>query len=149
VLDQQEVADDDFVSRHIYSPRMGSASAFVWHQVFEFPSDDGRRESVVWRKVARLDDEVHEIGLKKAAAEALVGKAIDYIGFLTSLVEPIRTRRTTRGHYFEVRYAPDEGKWHCEIRVVVADDIPNLTKGDKSDIREIMKELFEPHFTAV
>lgn len=139
----REVADSDNVSRHIFSPRMGEVDRFIWNEVFEFPSVDGRVESVVWREIRVSDESVHVIGYEKEKANRGQGKPCEYIGFITANAGLIRNRMTTRGHYFYVYHVPEQGDWHVHIQIIVAQGIDNLSKGDKSDIRAIMEHLFE------
>ena len=140
----EPISDDDSVSRHIYSPRMHHANVFRWECVFEFPSAADRTESVVWRAKILTPELVHDLGCKKEKKDTAKGNI--YIGFITSLVSAIRRMTTTNGHGFEVYHDPTEGIWHAVIKIIIASDYVNLTKNDKADIRELMKNIFEPSF---
>lgn len=145
----EEIADEDNVSRQVYAPRMGTVGNFNWPQVFEFPSDAGKKESVVWRKIAVTDGEVHTLGRDREARQKAAGKNVDYTGFMTARAGDIRAKRTTRGHTFRVYPDKSEGDAHAVIQVIAAEGIERLNKNDNSDVRAIMQCLFEPNFTAV
>jgi hypothetical protein len=128
---------------------MGSPNKFIWHEIFEFPSEDGKTESVVWRVLCLDDESVHEVGKRREARKLREGNNILYIGFVTSAVGPIRRRTTRRGHGFIVYHCPsiEEGAWHSVIKIVIANGIDKLSKNDNSDVRAIMQELFEANYT--
>lgn len=144
----REIQDSEHVSRHVYQPRMYDYNEFIWDQIFEFPTYKGKKEeSVVWRCVCIYDNEVHEIGKSREESKRLEGKSITYLGFFSSEVGPIRIKRTTRGHSFDVFHAPEEGEWHAVITIVTADGIGKPNKNDNSDVRELLRGLFEPNYT--
>lgn len=143
-----EIANADNVSRQVFSPRMGMPGNFDWLQVFEFPSNAERKESVVWRKIAVTDDEVHSLGRNQEVKQKAAGKNANYIGFMTARAGEIRAKRTTRGHTFKVYPDRSEGDAHAVIQIIAAEGTMNLNKSDKSDVRAIMQCLFEPNFTA-
>jgi hypothetical protein len=142
-----EISDADNVSRHIFAPRMGAPEQFIWHEVFEFPSADGNKESVVWRKIAVTYDDVHELGDARAAGQQKLGKISNYIGFLTAQAGEIRNQRTSNGHGFEVYPETQEGPAHAVIKIMIAAGASKLNKSDKIDIRAIMQRLFGPNFS--
>jgi selenophosphate synthetase-related protein len=126
---------------------MGEYQRFIWQQVFEFPANDGRMESVVWRAKAVTEMEVHALGTSKQRHDVDAGKNCSYGGFMTAAVGMIRQGRTGRGHTFRVFHKPDEGDWHAVIQIVVANGTNALNKNDKNDVRSIMAAVFESNYT--
>ena len=109
----------DLVSRSLFRPRMLSGQdEFVWKNIFEFPSDAGRAESVIWRKYAVSDLEAHDIGQLIARYKTETKPDFSYAGFLTAEAGRIRGSTTKRGHKFELMHAPNEGRWHVHVYVV-------------------------------
>lgn len=123
---------------------------FIWHEIFVFPSDAGRVESVVWRSVIITDAELNNLGCAEAADARANGKpAIEYRGSMTARAGDITQLKTTRGHGFSLHHVPEDGrKWHVHIKV---EEAPNTTvsKNDKSDIRALMQKEFLPFYPHV
>src|SRR5579862_3418261 len=84
----EEIADGDNVSRQVIAPRMGAIGNFDWPQVFEFQSNGdprlNRTESVVWRRIAISDNDVHVLGKERESALRSTGKTAQYLGFMTA-----------------------------------------------------------------
>ena len=60
---------------------MGTATGpLIWQMVFEFPSDDGYAESVIWRRYSAAIGEVHGVGCEKQRTDRGTGKPTKYIG---------------------------------------------------------------------
>ena len=144
------IDDADQVSRHIYAPRMiGPADEFVWHEIFQFPSDRGLAESVALRTVVPEDAEVHRLGCEKQdndrERERAKGRpGPTYRGCTDALAGRIRAQSSTRGHGFTVTHEPAEGDWHGHVTVVLAAGCGKLSKSDKDDVRELMGDVFGP-----
>jgi hypothetical protein len=136
------IPDEDDVSRHLFGPSMGShGTDLIWDVVFMFKKDRSFRESVVWRKYAVTLADVHALGCNKQHKDRAEGKAMTYLGALTSNVGRIRQIRSKSGARFQVYHAPEEGIQHAEIRYF--HDSP-LTKNDKAELKNgIRKEFYE------
>ncbi len=145
----KEISDNDNVSRAFFTPRMGTLSNLKWDEIFQFPSEQGSRESVIWRAVLQSDNCVHIHNLAHIKNKKLSNPSFNqnYLGFFTSTVVNIRSKKTDRGHTFSVYHAPNEGEYHAEISVVVASGLTKLSRNDKIDVRVIMQKLFKPNFT--
>lgn len=67
----EEIPIGDEISRHIEFPRTYDRERrMILEAVFEFPG--GEPESVVWRKYAATDDEVHKLGCEWETKSASV-----------------------------------------------------------------------------
>jgi hypothetical protein len=116
-------------------------AAFVAEtESWQFPSDGGRSESLVWRRVANEED-MRKIGCAKETSDREKNKARRYSGFRTSIARTLRQLCTSRGHTFKVEHAPKEGDWHVHLILVQADGI-TLSKNDKAEIRAKVQNAF-------
>jgi len=73
---------------------------------------DGTDESLVWRKYARDDDDVHRIGCDKERRKRIRKPDTRYKGCGTTTAGQIRGCRNARGHGLSVQHAPEEGIHH-------------------------------------
>jgi hypothetical protein len=144
------IEDTDEVSRHVFAPRMiGAADEFVWHEIFQFPSERGLAESVALRAVVPKDEDVHRLGCEKQNKDRERERARGrsgptYRGCTDAIAGRIRSQSSTRGHGFSVTHVPEEGDWHGHVTVVLAPGSTKLSKQDKDDVRELMAEVFGP-----
>lgn len=139
--DQEEIPDEDAVSRlvdypHKYRPELD----LIWDCVFEFPGRDC--ESLVWRKHASTDDEVHKIGAGREAEKQQTRPEYQYIGFITAEVCQIRNIQTSRGHGFTITHEPSEGKHHAHVNYRRADPDTKLTRPDKQELKLALRKCF-------
>ncbi len=145
----KKISDNDKLSRAYFTPRMGNENGYIWQQIFEFPSNYGLKESVIWRYILQQDDCVHTHNLKHLEAKKLKNPLLNesYSGFFTATAQSIRSETTSIGHGFDVYHAPAEGNWHAEISIILKTGHLKLSKNDKSDVRAIMQYLFKSNFT--
>lgn len=108
-----------------------------WINVFQFQSAHSYRESVFWNKYA-TEQEVHELGLEKAARKA--GHV--YAGCLEGNVGQLRAKQLGRCQgSFEVHHEPSEGQAHCEIEFLLPPG-QKLNKLDKRERESILRQVF-------
>ena len=131
------------VSRLIDFPRMyEEKQGLIWEEIFQFPNS--RCESVVWRRYAPMDDDVHHIGIER---EGLITKSrrpeMRYVGFVSAAVGPIRLVQTPGNHGFCVTHAPEEGQHHAHICYAPADgNLQSLKRAEKQDLKLRLRSLF-------
>ena len=135
----ENVADNDDLSRHLYSPCMGEFGGdLVWQNVFMFPTADGCCESFVWRKYAPTLADVHNLGCAKQAADRAKGKKDStYTGALTGRVGEVRSIRGKNGARFSVEHKPKDGIHHVHVSFP-----PTLTKPDKTELKTLIRAKF-------
>lgn len=107
----------------------------VWETVFVFPSKQGRRESVVWRKYAPKIDDVHVLGCR------FQNESRRYRGATTARCGDITSYRNKNGHGLTIEHVPAEGRWHAEICCGVSGP-------DRVDLIGHLKSVFsnlDPH----
>jgi hypothetical protein len=107
----------------------------VWETVFVFPSKQGRRESVVWRKYAPKIDDVHALGCR------FQSESRAYRGAITARCGDITLYRNKNGYRLTIEHAPAEGIWHAEISC-------DASGPDRVDLISHLKLVFsklDPH----
>lgn len=143
-IEVEAISDGDSVSRNVYFPLMyGDASELVWKEVFPFPG--GQCESVVWRKYAPEDADVHTIGVKHEERKRELKPEWTYTGFISAIVQDIRNIKSAAGHGFEVDHAPEcDADHHTHICYLPANDAEpsTLKKSEKSDLKAWLKRAF-------
>lgn len=126
------------MSRAIIKPRMmAGADSLVWNEIFQFTSNSGRVESLIWMQIAVCEKCVHVLGLRIQGDRPTK----QYAGFLRSDVSTISASRTVRGHWFSLSHKPDEGEWHVHIKVESPEGV-SISPQDKLDIRALMQDAF-------
>lgn len=138
----EEIPDIDCASRLIEYPHAyNDDHQLIWGNVFQFPG--GQCESLVWRKYAPTDKDVHEIGqdlwARKQAARPRPDRR--YMGFMSAVVGDIRSITTHRGHSFSVEHEPAEGVHHAHVCYDQAAAEP-LRPADKAELKNFLKERF-------
>ena len=84
-MQAESIPDDDVVSRSIGRPvHWADDVGLVWSNVFQFAGD--RCESVIWRKYAETDQDVHAIGIAIVEAQKARGRDREYVGFISAEV---------------------------------------------------------------
>jgi len=140
------VGDADGVARLSFAKRSSEDDDYLEIPPWEFPSNDAdpevdRTESAVCRNVKPSVDEVHQLGCQIEAAARAANRDRRYLGCLESTAGTIRSKKTTKGHGFDVRRYTKEGDWHLHIKVLIAHGMA-YGKHDKSDVRALMREAF-------
>jgi hypothetical protein len=111
----------------------------IWHNIFQFPSDGGQVESVIWRAKAPDLDVVHKFGCEKQASDRAKGRARStYIGAITGNVGEIRSLKNGAAS-LTVVYKPDEGDAHAHVGFT-----PNATKADRNALKVLLRSKFGP-----
>ena len=141
----EAIPDDDEVSRHIDSPfRFSSAERkLIERNVFEFPSADGNRESLVWRKYKPTIAELHVMGCERQAHKRRTNSDWTYEGAITIVVGVARQLRNSRGHVFLVEHDLEEGIHHVSIFFFHPEGY-ELKKADKSELKDMLVKAFGP-----
>ena len=136
------IPDPDMVSRLLFEPSMraGDKSLF-WENIFQFPSNAGRCESVIWRKYAADMPDVHALGCEKQVRDRNNGndKSI-YFGAITGNVGDIRSIRSANGIYLTAEHVPEEGIFHAHV---------GFSPGSKKNDRNTLKVLLRSKFGSV
>ena len=129
------------MSRLIDFPSMynTSRSEIALELVFTFPG--GQEESLIWRKYAPYDSDVHRFGCDKEAVKRVYKPEARYEGFGTTTARKIRTYKNARGHGFSVRHAPEEGIHHAVVAYLPADGIP-MQRGDRTELKLSLGAMF-------
>jgi hypothetical protein len=145
IIPVEEVPNQDTVARQIEQPFSYNdlEKKVLWEEAFKFPKGVG--ESVCWDKYAPTAADIHAIGKAREAEKRAKGKAMTYVGYVTSTsVGDIRDIRSQNGHGFTVTHEPAEGDYHCEIRYLIAGGGPykNLKTTDKTDLKFAIRKYF-------
>ena len=141
----ENIPDDDFVSRLLFDPSMRNEDRdLIWPAIFQFPSDQGQCESVIWRgKVASIA-EVHTLGCAKQVSDRSKGRSKStYFGAITGNVGTVRALRSATGKFFEVVHKPDEGEEHAHMTFSAG-----TSKNDRNSLKLLLNSAFgplEPH----
>jgi hypothetical protein len=141
----EAIPDEDEVSRHIDSPLRFSAAEqrLIERQVFQFPSDDGNRESLIWRKYKPTLAELHAMGCERQAHKRTTNPGWTYEGAITIVVGAIRQLRNRMGNGFVVEHDPEEGTHHVTIRFSIPEGY-GLKKAEKSELKDMLVRAFRP-----
>jgi len=139
------IPDDDLVARLVFDPWMRSEDKdLIWANVFQFPTEDGKVESVVWRRHAPAISDVHTHGCEKQASDRGKGKSRStYVGAITGMVEDIKSCKSKSGSCFTVDPDPTQGIHHVHLGFSAGS-----TKADRSELKVILRSKFgalEPH----
>ena len=140
------VSDGELVTRHLFAPSMGETPAeseLRWPNVFQFSSQHGGFESLVWRRYAPDDNCVDSLGRQSANQAARLGRNKKYMGSRTAKSAEIHLIRNKNGHGFNLLHAPEEGIHHAHIGFRESTDLP-LTKADKSELKVMLRKYFYP-----
>jgi len=141
---EEPILDKHQVSRLLFEPHMAQGGRLHRKKVFQFQEKAGsRKESVVWREVAKSSEAVHELGRSKATADNIENpqRGISYLGFLTAEVAAVRAIQGVEGHSFEVAHFPSEGRHHAHIEMETGTGAPN--RQFRNAIKVLLVELFE------
>lgn len=139
----EDIPDGDTVSRLVDFPRMyEETKGLIWDVIFQFSK--GKCESVVWARYAPAPDDVHRLGCKREAEKRHSHPERRYTGFISSTAGAIRSIKTSGGHGFSLRHAPEEGRHHAEVCYAPAsqDGYNSLKKSDKADLKASLKKVF-------
>jgi hypothetical protein len=133
----EQIPDGDSVSRYVMTFMMTNGSLDPY-QFFMFPR--GEPESVVWRKYARTDFDVHSVACSSTARAR-------YLGFRSATKAAIVSLKTRNGHGLDVLHDPPEGRYHA---VVQFKPVPGhqMNKTDRSELKEYLAKTFQgyrPH----
>lgn len=88
-MPEETIPDQDAVSRLLFEPSMRREDTdLFWEATFQFPSDQGQVESVVWRAKVIPISGVHAFGCAKQASDRAKGKhKSTYFGAITGTLE--------------------------------------------------------------
>lgn len=143
----EHIPNQEAISRLIYYPRMYDAyEGVIWQVVFEFPK--GACESVVWRRYAVDDGDVHCIGREVEEQKKLRRPDVGYVGFISANVGRVRSIRTANGHGFTVMHEPSEGKHHAHICYKPSSK-RDLTKNDRNELKLLLRNTFDDEVTTI
>lgn len=136
------IPDTDEVSRLLFEPFMRPAGRddLHWDNIFQFPSDQGACESVVWRAKAPAMVDVHAIGCDKQGSDRKSGRTKStYFGSITAKVAEIRALRSKGGISITVSHCPDEFEAHAHLAFS-----DGAKKNDKSELKVLLRAKFGP-----
>jgi hypothetical protein len=133
----EEIPDSDDVSRLLFEPSMRVDQDIIWSNVFQFPSDGGQVESVVWRKYAAAIDDVHALGCNVQSTMREKGRSSTYIGAITGNVGAIRSLKSPNGVSFTVVHHPPEGQAHAHIGFTAGSG-----KSDRNSLKVRLRSVF-------
>jgi hypothetical protein len=145
---REEVGPDELLSRHIFHPPMFPGGELLATAFFEFP--DNQCESVIWhRHVVDGLDGVHRMGCERQtlARERQASQGKDpnktYMGAATTRSGEICAYRNPHGHGVRVVHVPAEGRHHVHLCYDSAPGSPPMDRGDKSEIKLKLVEIFK------
>lgn len=148
---ERSLQDDDQIARLVFARRAKSDVAnYILNDFFQFPSDKAtpkrpeydRTESVVWRKVIQSDAEVHAMGCGQETAARIEGKDKKYLGFRSSTVGIVKSKKTAKGHSFSIFPMPEDGEWHLHVKVEIPQGV-SYGPSDRQDIRSLIDQAFD------
>lgn len=133
------INDPEMVSRLLFEPNMRREdNEIFWENVFQFPTNAGSTESVIWRKYAAAVADVHVLGCEKQKADRDKGRnQSTYFGSITGNVGEIRTIRSASGIGFTVVHVPDEGQFHVHVAFT-----PGSKKNDRTELKILLRSKF-------
>jgi hypothetical protein len=145
---EETIPDQDAVSRLLFEPSMRREDKdLFWENIFQFPSDQGQVESVIWRAKVVPISGVHALGCAKQASDRTKGKNNSaYFGAMTGNVGAIRALRSPTGKFFTVKHVPTEGEEHSHIGFS-----EGASKNDRNGLKFQLRWVFgalEPHACA-
>jgi hypothetical protein len=137
----EDIPDPDMVSRLLFEPSMRAEDKdLIWANLFQFPSDQGQCESVVWRKYAVDIQDVHVMGCAKQTSDRSKGRhRSTYFGAITGNVGDIRSIRSPSGASLTIVQVPDEGAAHAHVGFS-----PGCNKNDRNSLKFLLKSKFGP-----
>jgi hypothetical protein len=137
----EEISDPDLLTRLLFEPSMRREDRdLIWDSIFQFPSDQGQCESVIWR--VKLPDilDVHRIGCEKQVSDRAQGRLRStYFGSISSTARKIRSIRSTTGAFLAVNHVPEESDAHAHITFS-----PGANKTDRTHLKLQLRLLFGP-----
>ncbi len=140
-MEVEEIPDADTVSRLVEFPRTyDPANKLILDAVFQFPNNEA--ESVIWRKYAPSDADVHHLGCAWETSKQKRNPDMRYVGFISAEVGAIRDIRSAKGHGFTVVHQPEEGVHHAGIVYAPAPGTPSLSKGEKGELKIALRGVF-------
>lgn len=103
-------------------------------------------ESVIWRKYAPRDEDVHAIGLMHEVKKRDEKPDCRYTGFRSAAADDIRAIKTTgAGHSFSVDHDPIDGAdHHTHVCFAPANGAATdvLSRGEKNDLKLRLFDVF-------
>lgn len=143
----EHIPNEEGVSRLCDWPSMyedsgrGSIAANLF---FTFP--EGQSESLVWRKYAPEEADVHALGCQRETVKRARNPQARYTGCRTSKAGTIRDFRSARGHGFTITHEPIEGIHHAAVAYLPAGGatVDTLKKGEKGELKLALSNLFGP-----
>jgi hypothetical protein len=133
----EPIPDPDHVSRLLFEPSMRIDLNLQWPLIFQFPSDQGQVESVVWRAKAPDVESVHSFGCTKQASDRSKGRLKStYFGAITGNVGEIRSLNSA-GASFTVTHVPSEGDEHAHVGFSAG-----ATKGQRNALKVLLGSKF-------
>ena len=141
----EAIPHEDEVSRYIDSPLRFSAAErkLIETNIFQFPSADGNRESLIWRKYKPTLAELHAMGCARQAQKRVQNSTWTYEGAITAVVGAVRRLRNSRGNGFVVEHDPEEGIHHVTIRFLRREGY-ELRRAEKSELKDMLVKVFRP-----
>jgi len=143
-MEIEEIPNADIVSRLLENPRTYDRK--LLDAVFEFINNE--HESVIWRKHAPDDTDVHRYGCEWEASKRERRPNMRYVGFISVDAGAIRGIRTAKGHGFLVIHRPEEGVQHAGIEYDFAPGAQSPGRGEKTELKLILRNVFgslQPH----
>lgn len=135
------IPDSDMVSRLLFEPTMRKEDLdLFWENIFQFPSNQGQCESVIWRAKAPTIEEINAFGCAKQKSDRDKGRdRSTYFGSITGKVGEIKALKSASGASLTVEHAPDEGEAHAHIGFS-----PGAKKNDRNELKFLLRGAFEP-----
>lgn len=140
----EPIPDVDELGRLIYFPVMYRDSEdLVFGSVFQFPTDQGNCECLVWSKYAPIPAGMHEIGFRDLEIKKERRANARYDGFKLVTAGHVRNLQTTTGHGFNLIHEPAEGDYHALVSFRIAANT-NFNKSEKNDLKARLFQALGP-----
>jgi hypothetical protein len=146
---QENIGDDELLSRHVFEPRMYLENQLIWKALFEFP--DGQGESLLWHRhvgYAPVIPEIHECGCRREVELRQRDQARGrpprqrYVGTITATAFAIRAYQNSNGHGFALSHEPSEGREHVQVLYRSRANANAMTRADKNELKLKLLEIF-------
>ena len=154
LIAKEDIPDDESVSRWHFQPSgvYNEIRELIWTEILQFPTSDGGRESLVWRRYAETIDQVHALGCELERGRQAAGIIREYRGAFSANVGLIRALRNKNGHGFSVVHHPEkDAPYHTHIYFdpvagYVGQTIPKPEKNDlKFSLGNLLSQQFDDH----
>ncbi len=138
------IPDRDWVSRFLFFPKSfkEGSSEIAEEGFITFEQNKGYSDSLVWRKYAPENQQVHAIGSCVEAKKKERNPDAEYKGFMSAQAKEIRSIEV-EGTRLDVKHIPEEGIHHAEVYCIPGTKA-KIKGSVRSDIKVRLYNLMAP-----